>query len=551
MGDPTDDGFAESAVRGKLLTREQIEECRRVQQESAAAGETQSLAAVVLARGLLSQAQVEAVKRAAAPAGPRKFGPYEIVRKLGQGRLGTTFLARDPERQRLVALKVLPRMLTSNKTFLERCVAQAKDAARVKHPGLARLYRFAKAGDNYYLASEYIEGESLAARLAREGKLDESRAVEIIATVAEALHQAHSQGVVHGDITPARILIDPSGRARLIGLAFVKQAPDVGPAQQYISAPLDLPRYMAPEACGGARRTDARSDIYSLGATLFHALTGFPPFEGETPFEVVKNLVETPTPNPKKLNSALSYQVSAAVHTMMGKNPKLRPESCRAVVELLRRPAAQVAAPLRRAPFAPEQAAPPSAISTYILPGALWVGVLIVGALFFSLRGRATRAVGVDADPRPPTVEDRRPSTPTPEELAARGFARDGDLFILVTTIDPGFRHMRRCLDAWVETWNLSKADALVTPKDFELGIGADQRAPALAKLHACHFHFGTLEPGASKSGFVSFLLPEGPLAAAREWPVFFRKSLRLKATLPARGGAQAGPGPAAEEGGQ
>ncbi len=224
-------------------------------------------------------------------------GPYRIERELGRGGMGVVYLALDPRLGRSVAIKALPDHLAGDSDRLARLEREARTLASLSHPGIAGIHGLEETGGRRYLVLEYVEGETLDARLAR-GPLPLDDALNIAGRIAEALDAAHEKGVVHRDLKPGNVMVTPDGAEKVLdfGLARVadpRQAGDAAPEAATLSAPGHLPSptapglimgtagYMSPEQARG-RPVDKRSDIWSFGVVLYEMLTGTSPFAGET-----------------------------------------------------------------------------------------------------------------------------------------------------------------------------------------------------------------------------------------------------------------------------
>jgi eukaryotic-like serine/threonine-protein kinase len=218
----------------------------------------------------------------------RQLGEYRMVRQLGEGGMGAVFLAIHGGEKRQVAIKILPAHLAGNQVSIDRFYREAKSGALLNHPNIVRNITIGqdKATGKHYLVLEYVDGPSAQALLDRMGKLPVGDAVHIVLDIAKALEHAHSRNVVHRDIKPANILITQSGVAKLTDLGLAKrtdEASHLTAARQGFGTPY----YMPYEQAMNARSADSRSDIYALGATFYHLLTGEVPFPGTNHLEIV------------------------------------------------------------------------------------------------------------------------------------------------------------------------------------------------------------------------------------------------------------------------
>jgi len=244
------------------------------------------------------------------------LGEYRILRRLGEGGMGAVYLGYDGKHDRQVALKVLNDHLASNQNYIDRFYREAKSGALLNHPNIVRTYSVGqdRATHKIYLVMEYVDGPSAHAILAQKGRLAVGDAVHIALDVARALEHAHSRNIVHRDIKPDNVLITRSGVAKLGDLGLAKrtdEASHLTAARQGFGTTA----YMPYEQALKAKSVDGRSDIYALGATLFHLLTGQVPFPGENHLEVV----EKKDKGYFRLASVVNPAVPVALDTILGR----------------------------------------------------------------------------------------------------------------------------------------------------------------------------------------------------------------------------------------
>jgi serine/threonine-protein kinase len=251
------------------------------------------------------------------PPGSR-FGDYEILEELGAGGMGRVYRARDLTLDRLVALKTLARQLSQDTGYVQRFLKEARAAARLNHPNIVQIYDFGCVDSIYYLAMEFVDGHSLGTYLKR-GHFSESESIQIIRHACRALSVAHADGIVHRDIKPDNLMLTSRGDVKLVDLGIAKRLDEDQSLTQTGQA-IGTPHYISPEQIRGQRDVDSRADIYSLGATLYHLLTGHTPYKGASgPIVMSMHLVE-PLPDPRRFEADLTEGVCHVVRKMMAKN---------------------------------------------------------------------------------------------------------------------------------------------------------------------------------------------------------------------------------------
>ncbi len=249
---------------------------------------------------------------------PARLGNYLLLGLIGAGGMGGVYHGLDQSLGRKVAIKVMLKSLGDDPAFVESFKREAQAAARLNHPSIVQIYSFGQEQGQPYIVMELLTGQRLDQMIERGDPLEAGFVMQIGLEMAEGLAAANEQGMLHGDIKPENILFDDKGHAKLVDFGLASFSNQAGPEGIW-----GTPYYISPEKVR-RQKVDARSDIYSLGATLYHALAGVPPFEGQTPVDVVKARLQGP---PKPLQGArpdLNDQVAGVVMRMLQLSPAMR-----------------------------------------------------------------------------------------------------------------------------------------------------------------------------------------------------------------------------------
>ncbi len=317
--------FATLAIAHRVLTREQLEEAERTINREAEAGKPRRpVEDVLLEKGVLKSDQVWAVYKAKerlirdARARGQRIGGYEIMGKLGEGGLGVVYKARQLSMGRIVALKVLHERWVTDDEFRKRFLVEARLVGRLSHPNLIQVIDVGRYKSTLYFSMEFVDGEAVDAILDREGRVDLQSTVSIAIQVASALEYLHQRRIVHRDVKPGNIMVTKGGIAKLGDFGFVKSSLEsVLSTEREV---LGTPDYISPEAARGEKNLDFRSDLYSLGTTLYHMLTGNPPFGGSVS-DVMDQHIKSEPKSISAITKDLPPKMIEVVERLMKKRP--------------------------------------------------------------------------------------------------------------------------------------------------------------------------------------------------------------------------------------
>ncbi len=265
-------------------------------------------------------------------AGTRVAGRFVIERQLGAGGMGAVYLARDEQLDEVVALKAIAGGALLDPAAADRFRREVSAARRISHPNIVRLHDIGEEQGMLFLSMEYISGTSLAELIERHGVLPVGQLRAIVAQIGRGLEAAHSAGVVHRDLKPQNVLVDASQQVKIIDFGLARLAHLEGMTATGLI--LGTPEYMAPEQIRG-QTIDTRTDIYALGAVMYHALTGKPPFGGDSPIAIGFAHCTKPLIPPEQVRPDVPPAWSAFVQRAMAKDPSQRFDSAAQLVEAL------------------------------------------------------------------------------------------------------------------------------------------------------------------------------------------------------------------------
>ncbi len=278
---------------------------------------------------------------------------FELIRLIGRGGMGRVYLARQISLDRMVAIKTIDPHLSQDPAFLARFVREAYAVAQLSHHNVVQIHDIGQADDTHFFSMEYVAGQSLTELIKAHGKLDPEQAATYVLHAARGLKFAHEHHMVHRDVKPSNLLLNDQGLVKVADLGLVK-LPDAagepvsesgrgagsgsrmgGSSMTVAAGTIGTPAYMAPEQGRDAASVDARADIYALGATFYHMVTGRPPFEGQTTEVLLQQHASAAVTPPQRLAPRLSQPMSAMILRMLAKNPDDRYQDMGEVVAAL------------------------------------------------------------------------------------------------------------------------------------------------------------------------------------------------------------------------
>ena len=326
-----------------LATSTEIDFCREQQKQSSDPNQ-RSLADLLVEHSFITVNQAKRIRsQLDMRKGSSQIPGYLLEREIGRGAMARVYKAKQVSLDRVVAIKVLPKKLSENREFVDRFYAEGKAAARLSHPNIVQAIDVGSTPDGvyHYFVMEYIEGKTLYDLMqpppAGDGHIfSEAEALDITIQMCDALAHSHERGLIHRDVKPKNIILTPGGVAKLTDLGLARAQDDKAAAESEAGKAYGTPYYISPEQIRGEVDIDYRADIYSLGATMYHLVTGRPPFEADTPSAVMHKHLKQPLKPPDHLNTALSVGVSEVIEIAMAKKREDRYASTRDMLEDLK-----------------------------------------------------------------------------------------------------------------------------------------------------------------------------------------------------------------------
>ncbi len=334
MPHPDDTELARLVLESRLAAPDEVNAALKARLDESQAGQSRPLSQILVDQQVLTPGQVRRLMETIETTRPAQQIPgYQILGKLGAGAMAAVVKARQLSLDREVAIKVLPKRLSADREFVERFYKEGKAAAQLSHNNIVQAIDVGEAGGFHYFVMEFVDGHTVYDELAKGKVFSEPEALRVIIMIARALDHAHERGFIHRDVKPKNVMITKDGVAKLADMGLARQASDIEAARSEAGRAYGTPYYISPEQIRGDVSIDFRADIYGLGATFYHMVTGRVPFDGPTPSAVMhKHLKEEFVP-PDHINTALSAGVAEVIEMMMAKDRRDRYGSTRELLE--------------------------------------------------------------------------------------------------------------------------------------------------------------------------------------------------------------------------
>jgi len=339
---------------------------------------------------------------------------YRILERLGKGGMGVVYGALDIEIQEYVAIKLLVPEIASNTKMIERFRNELKLARKITHKNVCRMYHLGREEETFFITMEYVKGENLKCFIDKAGRLPEKKILTIAKQLCSGLAEAHSLGVVHRDLKPQNIMIDKDGNAKIMDFGIARSIE--GKRMTASGMAIGTPDYMSPEQIEGDE-ADERSDIYLLGVILYEIVTGQKPFDGKTPYSVALKHKTDPPPDPRKLNSELSKDLSRLIQKCMEKDRKNRYQGAEELLSELDRIEERIT-PLEKTGLGRrrDKAIPKRFFRPQVILGVLLIitALVVSGYFYFKPRQQPEKTI---------TIEKKTPEIPGQKEQNAEVLA--------------------------------------------------------------------------------------------------------------------------------
>ena len=312
--------FGITAVDSGLCTKQELQKSQKKQKV-----ESQSnpilLSDLMVALGYVTknQAQRLLTDLKTSKSTAQKIPGYKILGKLGAGAMAVVYKANQISLNRKVAIKLLPKRFSKNPEYVKRFYKEGQAAGKLHHNNIVQAIDVGEAGGYHYFVMEYVEGKTISDDLVDGGVYEEEKALDIVIQVARALEHATARKLVHRDVKPKNIMIMADGTVKLADMGLARETTDLETAQDEEGKAYGTPYYIAPEQIRGAIDLDGRADIYGLGATFYHMVTGRVPFMADDSAEIMKKHLREKLVPPDHINTSLTTGTSEVIEIMMAK----------------------------------------------------------------------------------------------------------------------------------------------------------------------------------------------------------------------------------------
>lgn len=305
MNEITDTVIGDILVKKGLVTSENLQQCLQLQQDYSRDGQTKNLETILIERQLLEQEVLLQVRNSLVVEKDINIPGLLFIKKIGEGGMGAVYKGKQLSLDRTVAIKLLDSELSKNKNFLQRFIQEARVLAQLNHRNIVKAIDFGEVNGIYYYVMEYLKGRNLQEIVDDKGPLKEKTALGILLQMAQALEYIDQKKLIHRDVKPENMLLCRDGTTKLCDLGLAKWQ-KVGLSLTQEGAIVGTPYYLSPEQAQGKNDLDIRSDIYSLGASVYFMLTGKPPYEGEKATVIHFRHIYDPPPKISNVRPELS-----------------------------------------------------------------------------------------------------------------------------------------------------------------------------------------------------------------------------------------------------
>jgi len=323
-------------IERQLATPEEVRVAAEQQRRMGDGSNPRPLADVLVDLGFLTRTQLLRLQGTSEDSGGRpaqQIPGYQLLNKCGAGAMAVVYRGKQLSLDRIVAVKVLPKRLSKNAEFVARFYREGRAAAQLNHNNIVQAIDVGEANGFHYFVMEFVEGCTVYDELANGKVYTEQEAVQIITQIAQALLHAHERGFIHRDVKPKNIMLTKERVAKLADMGLARETTDLEAAMAEAGRAYGTPYYISPEQIRGEVDIDHRADLYSLGATFYHMVTGRVPFEASTPSGVMHKHLKEPLTPPDHLNTSLTAGCGAMIEMLMAKDREDRYPSARELLE--------------------------------------------------------------------------------------------------------------------------------------------------------------------------------------------------------------------------